>query len=91
MAIGRPVNHDADLVLVVRMDEANDCVLEYLVLPPTVLVGISLPLGERNPANVNQFRCKSFEHAISVIVRHACLLPPPNGLHLDISDRCCCY
>jgi hypothetical protein len=50
--IGRKINRSSDLVVVVRMDEGNVCVLDYLVVPPARLTGISIPVGMQNPANV---------------------------------------
>ena len=51
------------------MDEANDGVLDYFLLPPGKLRGVSLPLGERNPANVLAYRHETFDEVIESLMR----------------------
>jgi hypothetical protein len=69
-AMGRPVSSNVDFVLVIRMDDANEGILEYFVLPPAKLTGTTLLVADKNPANVNDHRCASFEEAINVVIRH---------------------
>lgn len=68
-AIGRPVDQTANRVVVVRMDEANDGVLDYFLLPPNKLRGVSLLLGERNPANVLAYQHETFDEMIKALTR----------------------
>jgi hypothetical protein len=69
-AIGRPVNPSLDLLVVARMDEANESIFEYLVLPPAKLPGTSLPLSEKNPANVNAYCYDTLDDVTEIILRH---------------------
>ena len=68
--IGRPVDRRLDLAIVVRMDEANEAILEYYLLPPAKLRGATLLLGERNPANVTDYRLDTFEEVIEGVLHH---------------------
>jgi DNA invertase Pin-like site-specific DNA recombinase len=68
-AIGRPVDQTVNRVVVVRMDEANDAVLDYFLLRPKKLRGVSLLLGERNPANVLAYRHETFDEMIDALMR----------------------
>jgi hypothetical protein len=56
-------------MVVARMDEANESIFEYLVLPPAKLPGTSLPLSEKNPANVNAYCYDSLDDVIKIILR----------------------
>jgi hypothetical protein len=69
-AIGRPVDPSLDLIVVVRMDEANESIFEYLVLPPAKLPEVSLPLSEKNPANVIACCYETLTEVIGIILRH---------------------
>jgi hypothetical protein len=50
------------------MDEADDGVLDYFVLPPEKLQRVSLLLGERNPANVLANRHETFGDMIDALM-----------------------
>jgi DNA invertase Pin-like site-specific DNA recombinase len=73
--IGRPVDPRNDLAIVVRMDEDNDGILEYYVLPPAKLHGTTLVLKEKHPANVSAYRCETLDDAITSIRRRTKIKP----------------
>ena len=49
----------------VRMDEANDGVWEYFLLPPEKVPGVSLLVGERNPTNINAYGLESLDEVVA--------------------------
>lgn len=67
--IGRRINQSVDLVVVARMDEHNQEVMSYLVLPPARLTGAFLLLGERTPGNVNKDQLATLEEATEAVLR----------------------
>jgi hypothetical protein len=52
-SVARKVDRSLDLIVIARMDDANESILDYLVMPPARLQGIAIPIGMHNPANVN--------------------------------------
>lgn len=68
--VSRKLNRNCDLVVVVRMDEGNVSVLDYLIVPPARLPGISVPVGVQNPANVNAIFLGAVDEVISAIEKY---------------------
>ena len=91
-AIGRPIDETVDRAVVVRMDEANDEVLDYFVLPLKTLRRFSLLLGEKKSGqclrDVRRSSRRHHGHQVATCNQATmCFVSHPNATEQAIDRR----